>query len=60
MRGRWEPVSIFVVILGLVASIVAGIAIANSDRETAVWSAGALMAAALWLAAPWGREPRKG
>ncbi|WP_298723228.1 hypothetical protein [uncultured Ferrovibrio sp.] len=46
---RSVPGARLVILLGILAAIVAGVAIAHGDQTSAVWAAAALFGAAAWL-----------
>lgn len=46
------PGAKLVIMLGLIAAVVAGVAIADNDRVTAAWAGAALFAVGLWLVWP--------
>jgi type II secretory pathway component PulM len=52
-----EPGAKLVVLMGILASIVAGVAMAENDRVTAAWAGATLFSVGLWLV--WPRPARQ-
>jgi hypothetical protein len=53
-----QPGAKLVVVLGILASIIAGVAMAENDRVTAAWAGATLFSVGLWLV--WPQKARQG
>lgn len=52
MTGPAVPGAKWAILLGLIAAVIAGLAIAANDRAAAAWASAALFGVGLWLVWP--------